>query len=75
MWICVSVIDREIDVISGADTKEEICEMMLNDIYDYFTKKEFKNDIKHGNAEYNDSDLFAWSNANNKNYNWKCFWV
>ena len=75
MWICVRSIDREIELVGTEDTKEEICKVMLDDIYGYFTEAEFTDDIAHDDAEYNDSDLFAWSNAHNINYDWKCFWI
>ena len=76
MWICVRSIERDMDIVGYADTKEDI----LQDMYKSFVNTypdggTAIDEIKAGHAEFCASELTAWSNYRNTNYDWKCFWI
>lgn len=76
MWICVKAVEREIEILGTADTKEEILEIMYDDLAGIYPDVNTLNeDIEYDQAEYCDSDMYAWSNYKNVNSDWKCFWV
>ena len=76
MWVCVKSINRDIQLVGIGDTKEEILGVMYEDFSSVYPSEEImNNDINHDNAEFCDSDCFAWSNYRDINRDWKCFWV
>ena len=76
MWICVRATERKLEMAGTADTKEEILDVMYNDLVSIYPNEgTLIDDINYDKAEYCYSDMFAWSKYRNVNRGWKCFWV
>ena len=76
MWICVRATERELEMVGTADTQEEILDVMYNALVSIYPDEgTLIDDINHDEAEFCDSDMFAWSNYRNIDRDWKCFWV
>ena len=76
MWICIKTIEREMELVGSADTLNEICDVMYEDMCnDLGSEADLIDAINLEEAEFNTSDCFGWSNYLNVNRDWKCFWV
>ena len=80
MWICIRVIDREIEMLGTADTREEIFALMYNDMAKENEGEErLRKMIEDERAEISDDPCFGWSNpvyrCDMEEKDWKCFWI
>ena len=84
MWVCVKAksFERDITLIGTADTKEEIFDLMYDDMCkEYVTEHWLNKAIESGRADFDTENPSGWAIMDNGedplivDVTWKCFWI
>ena len=76
MWVIMRADEREMAHVSNEDEIEKVRDIIYKELLEIYDGDEYKlsEDIADGVAEYNDSDLFAWTNRRG-DHDIKAFWI